>query len=298
MKKIIIASFLALGITSIAKAETYNTTDTIKHIKRADNVTVVKKDGKTVIRAIVPSDQGAGGEIYTYTIAEESTNAYAGLANINSESLLRLPFTRHNKRENVQFKPSRYITGLKYIYWGWNFNYNSKSGIRNCFETGIADVIGIEWSMSHKTTLGLGLGFGMTRATTADKQLFINDGDRLEIIATPTDADVNFARLDIWRFQLPLYWRQRLTHQFGFSLGAIVNFNTYATATNSYTIGRTRYKETIKRLNQRLLTVDLQATVGIVNGIGAYIKWSPMTAMEQIYGPSYRSFSIGVTLNF
>ncbi|MDE6153090.1 MAG: hypothetical protein K2G21_02960, partial [Muribaculaceae bacterium] len=235
---------------------------------------------------------------YTYEVTVDKNKRMDA-----DDFILKFPFMKSNEDEtescdNKPFKPRRDFTVMKYIYWGWSFNYDSKAGIKNSFELATADLIGIDWCTSRKPTLGLGLGFGFNRVTTADKMLFVKDGDALMVAPASSNTEVDFARWDTWRFQIPLMFSQKLAGDFGFGLATIVNFNTYSTATNRYKIDRTRYTETIKGLNQRLVTVDFMATVGIVNGIGAYVKWSPMTTMQQQYGPSFRNFSIGVNLNF
>lgn len=291
---------LALTATATAGAAPSTSVDTIRTITNAQSVTITRDDNRTTIRAIIPDEAGKPqGEVFTYTVTEESPAVDKAFSLLSEESLFRIPFAMKSKQDEAKrFKPSHYITALRYFYWGWNFNYDSKAGIRNAFEYGIADLIGVEWSTSRHTRLGLGLGFGSQRVTTADKQLFATDGGRLVTIAPPEGARVEYARMDICRFQLPLYWRQALAGKFGVSLTGIVNFNAYASATNCYYLERTRYKQTIHGLNQRLLSVDLMASAGIVDGIGVYAKWSPVTSMEPAYGPAFRTFTIGVNLNF
>lgn len=295
------ALLAACALTPAAGYATTAAPDTIKTITNAQSVSVTRDGNTTTIRVLVPADkENPKGDIFTYTVTEEPAEVTEALAEIKEESILRLPFTSTRRKSSYTqpFKPSRYITGLRYIYWGWDFNYDSKAGIKNSYEVGVADLIGAEWATSRHTRLGLGLGFGMQRVTTADRMLFSTESEKLTIIAPPEGAEVNYARWDNYRIQLPLYWRQRLAGPFGISLAAIVNFNTYSSATNCYRIGRTRYKQTIHGLNQRLLTVDLMASAGIVDGIGVYAKWSPVTSMQTAYGPSFRTFSIGINVNF
>lgn len=272
-------------------------TDTIKVIDNARSVSVTRTGDKTVVKVTrMPDEDDKFMDVYTYEVEVDKS----GKDNtFNPEDItFKLPFVKETSRQKDTFRRQRYLVGIKYFYWGWNFNYDHKDGTRNSFEVGVADLVGVDWRMSRKTTLGIGLGFGFNRVTTRDYRLFAKTGDALSIVNAPQDADVDFARLDSWRFHVPLMYTQRLCHDFGFAFATIVNFNTYSKASNRYTIGNTRYTETIKGLNQRLLTVDFMATVGIVDEIGAYIKWSPVTAMQAVNGPSYRNFSIGVNLCF
>lgn len=303
MRLITLSCVVAAIIPSIASAQT-TPADTVKMIPVAQNISVIRQDNKTTVTALISTDDGSGSfQKYTYEVNVDNSRNNTDFDTENF--LLKLPFI-NNDRDKVKatgndtgvHKTRRYVTGLKYVYWGWNFNYDNKAGIRNSFEAGIADIIGIDWCTSRKTTLGVGLGLGFNRVTSDNYMLFVRNGDAITLTQAPDNADVDFARWDTWRFQVPLMYSQKLSGNFGFALATIINFNTYSTATNRYTIDRTRYTETIKGLNQRLVTFDFMTTIGFINGIGFYAKWSPMTAMQYQYGPSFRNFSIGVNLNF
>lgn len=297
--KLITLSCIIAALTPIFAMAQTAPADTVKVIPNAERISVTMQDNKTVVTALMPTDDGTGSFYkYTYEVTVDKNKRIDA-----NDFILKFPFMKNNEPasdecDNKPFKTRRYFTGMKYVYWGWNFNYDNKAGIKNSFEIAAADLIGIDWCTSRKTTLGVGLGFGFNRVTTDDKMLFVKDMDALAVASAPDEAEVDFARWDTWRFQIPLMFSQKLAGDFGFGLATIVNFNTYSTATNRYKIDRTRYTETIKGLNQRLVTVDFMATLGFVNGIGAYVKWSPMTAMQNLYGPSFRNFSIGVNLNF
>ena len=297
MKQIILSCIVAATATATAPAQTTEV-DTVKIIPSAQSVSVTRQDNKTVVTALIPIYDNAGTfHKYTYEVNVDKTHTEN---EFNADEFrLKLPFIKGaNTEESEKFKPKRYITSMKYVYWGWNFNYDNKAGIKNSFELCFADIIGIDWRTSRYTTLGVGFGLGFNRVTSKDYMLFAKEGDAITLTHAPENAEVDFARLDSWKFQVPLMFSQKLAGDFGIAFATIVNFNTYSTATNRYKIGRTRYTETIKGLNQRLLTVDFMATIGFINTMGFYAKWSPMTAMEKQYGPSYRNFSIGVNLNF
>lgn len=301
MKTITLSCLIILMSQAYTSAQTAEN-DTVKVIPNVNSVSVIKEGNNTIIKAMIPTDDNTGSfDQYTYKVSiDNNTHDEAVDAD---DIMLKLPFiksksTEPTRQKNGKWKTQRYITGMKYVYWGWNFNYADKAGIKNCFELSAADFIGLDWRTSRKTTLGVGIGFGYNRVTTNDHMLFVKNGDVLGVAVAPEDAEVDYARWDMLRFQVPLMYSQKLSGNFGFALASIINFNTYSTATNRYKTGRTRYTETIKGINQRLLTVDLMATVGFVGSMGAYIKWSPMTAMQQKYGPSFRNFSIGVNFNF
>ncbi len=304
MKRMLLLVTAAIAASTLSAQTAKVESDTIKTISRAENIVITRTGNQTVIRAFETEEGKTGGMIYTYTVTEEPDSMYSRLRdidpdNVRPETIFRFPFaTNSNRHKEHKFKPSRFVTGLRYIYWGWNFNYDYKSGTGNCFEAGVADLIGIEWETSRFTRLGLGLGFGMQRVTAADHTLFATEGDAITTIPTPESAAQEYARLDNWRIQLPLYWRQRLAGRFGFSLAAILNFNTYSEAHNRFHLGNTTYTEQITGLRQRLVTCDVMATLGLVDALGVYVKWSPVTTFSSQYGPAYKTISVGINLNF
>lgn len=290
---------LIMAILATGTAAVHAQTDTVKVINNATYITVERIGDQTTVKAVIPdSGNSASFDLYTYQVNtnDNAADRYnPGLGNM----MLELPFMRQTTKSGTATKKAKpCITVLKYMYWGWNFNYDGKAGLKNSFELGIADFVGVDWHTSRKTTLGIGLGFGLNRITSRDNRLFVRTGDMLSMTDAPAGSVPDFARWDILRFQIPLMYSQKLGNSFGFALAPIINFNTYATATNRYTLDGIRYTEKIKGLNPRLLTVDLMATVGIVNGLGIYAKWSPMTSMQSAYGPTFRNFSIGANFNF
>ena len=306
MKKLMLIGVAALTAATAAAQSDTTPADTIKTITRAENIVITRSGNRTELRALETEEGKSGGTVYTYTVTEESDSTLKGLQQlelihegVNPGELFRAPFsTARPHSADRPFKPSRFITGLRYLYWGWNFNYGSKSGTKNCFEYSLADLIGVEWETSRFTRLGLGVGFGLQRVTTADHRLFATEGDCLTVAPLPEGIEHEYSRLDNWRIQLPLYWRQRIAGRFGLSLAAIVNFNVYSKADNRFRRGKTTYTETITGLNQRLLTCDLMATVGLVDAMGVYVKWSPVPTFGRPYGPSFRTISVGINLNF
>lgn len=290
---------LATASSAMVCAQESLSVDTIKVIENARNITISYSDSVTVLTIDSPVN---GGEFdrYTYKVSRISSTEKPDRLQSSDDMMFKLSFlNKHKSKTHNAKQPTRHcVTGLRYIYWGWNFNYNYKNGLKNSFEFACADLIGVDWLTSKYTTLGVGAGFGFNRVTTADKSLFCIDNDCLSTVAALEGADVDFARWDTWRIQVPLMFKQRLYKDFAIGLAAIVNFNIYSSATNRYTVGHTRYTDRITGLNQRLLTADAMLTIGFSDAIGVYGKWSPFTAMESVNGPSFRNFSIGVNINF
>ena len=189
---------------------------------------------------------------------------------------------------------------IKDIYWGWDFNYGEKGNIKNCFEVGVANVVGVAikpWKCGP--SFNIGLGFGMRRYLAKDGMRF----DRLDnnlMILTANGLDIDKSRVDSWTFHLPIMITQNIYKKLAVSAGAWLNFNTYVKGETQYWHSGqdVRYKEYYKGFNHRFFTVDLVAVVGLRNGIGFYGRWSPMSLFNDGRGPEFKTATMGVMLNF
>jgi len=279
--------------------------DTIKVIENAHQITITRNANTTCIEAWTSDADGGNIERYTYNVTMQDSTQNETF----TESIFAgLPFMSDKKRnrksatavKTAKWKPKQQIYAVRNIYWGWNFAYDGKTGLKNCFEVGVAEVIGASWKPWRRgPEFSVGIGFGMKRFRTADDLLFAKDGDRLTII--PADLDECHdakAHWDIWAFHLPLMLTQNITGDFAVAIGATVNFNTYSKAWSSYLADGVRHTTTFKGLQQRLLTIEPTAIIGFREAIAFYAKWNPMPVMQCGNGPRFKSWSMGVTLNF
>ncbi len=260
--------------------------DTVKVITDARRVVVTKEGGSTAVTVTMPSDNGDLDYVYVSNV--DSSSFSPGRWNLD------FPFSggSDDMRKVVP-------TVMRGMYWGWRFNYSDKGVVKNGFELGVSDVIGVEFRpWGPATRFRIGLGFGMLRYLAREGTVYSRQGDALAFTGAPEGCKVEHSRLDSWTFSVPFVFTQKVYKDLGFSLGATVNFNTYATASTKLTAGEQSSTVTHKGLNQRLLTVDFIATAGLVEGIGVYCRWSPVTAFQGAYGPAFRSVSVGLSLNF
>ena len=278
-------------------------TKTLKIVNYTDRVTVTQTGSDTKVQIIHNNDSGSFS-VYEYAVSE---TPQATPAKFDSDRLImELPFTKNRPQSQTDSTSTtlpawnkRVITGLKNAYWGWTFNYHGKAGIENSFEVGVAEVIAIElqpWRNGPK--FDIGAGFGMRRYIAGKDMIFNKVGDKLIAMPVDEDSHLDHSRWDVYTFHVPLMITQNLYKSFGISAGAIVNFNTYGEVSSQWEKDGVRFKETIKGLQQRLLTVDIIGIIGFTGWIGAYVRWSPMNVMQPYYGPNFKSWSIGATVNF
>ena len=191
------------------------------------------------------------------------------------------------------------FTPLKDIYWGWNFNYDEKNGIKNCFEVGVGEVLGLTFSpFKNGPSFNVGLGFGMRRYLVQKGLRFNRIENDLIIEPVAPGMDVDRSRVDSWSFHVPVMITQNIYKKLAISVGAWINFNTYVKGWTQYYADGIKYKEYYKGFNQRFCTVDLVGVIGLRNGIGFYGRWSPISLFKDGRGPEFKSASMGVMLNF
>ena len=305
MRTIIITAALLATVSAFAAEP--QLTDTIKVIDNASQIIVTRTGNTTKIEALVPNKEEALLDHYVYS-SSVSENESTAAEPISENIFAGFPFLndrvnrRHKNSESESERRSRRrgeVTALRNVYWGWNFAYDGKAGISNCFEVGVAEVIDVRWiPWQHGPELRVGLGFGMKRYTSGDNMMFAREGDRLTLVPAGTEVTGLKSRWDTWTIHVPFMLSQNISHNFGIAVGALVNFNTYSTARTSREINGTRYSEKFKRLQQRLLTSELIAIIGFREAIGFYVKWNPVPLMKECYGPEFRSWSMGVSLDF
>lgn len=270
--------------------------DTITVIENASVISVCTNGNSTTISATTTREDGSQ-EVYRYTT--EIDNSPEG----NPESSLNidLPFVgcKWCDNETRRNGTNMAVTGLKGIYWGWNFNYNDKSELKNCFEVGVMELIGVRWRKRYNgPEFNIGLGFGMRRYLGGKGTMFGRDGNELIFVTADEGVMVTRARMDIWTFHVPVTYTQPIGKSVRLVVGGLVNFNTYAKAWNRVEDGTLTYSQTLKGFEQRLLTADVVGAICIRNGVGVYARWSPVPAFCSDKGPSVKSWSLGACIGF
>ncbi len=159
------------------------------------------------------------------------------------------------------------------------------------------DLISLKYnSASRKHTLSVGFGFDWKNYRMTGKKRFMKDGTNIIIDNYPEGADINFSRLHLFSLTFPFTYEYFFTKNVSGYVGAILNFNTYASLKTRYHNAEgDRVKEFYKGLHQRKLTVDLTAGLRF-KWFGAYVKYNPCHVLNPDFGPAFTSLSTGVTL--
>jgi hypothetical protein len=111
----------------------------------------------------------------------------------------------------------------------------------------------------------------------------------------PEGADIQFSRLKVFSWTLPLLYTHKFSRKLSFKVGPMVNFNTHASLKTCYKLNGEKIKQTDNNIHQSRVTVDLLA-VFRVSAIGVYVKYSPFKVLNSDFGPDFSGLSTGLTL--
>lgn len=147
-----------------------------------------------------------------------------------------------------------------------------------------------------ETSLSMGVACSWRNYRMTGKSRFVKDeGSDMYIGAYPEGADIEFSRIKVFSWAVPVMLTHETKNNFRFSLGTIVNFNTHASLKTRYKLDGQKYKLTDNNIHQTPVTVDIQASVGY-KILGFYVKYSPCKVLDTAYGPDFTALSVGLVL--
>ena len=127
---------------------------------------------------------------------------------------------------------------------------------------------------------------------TGDTRFVKNESGNVELASYPEGAKPKFSRVKVFSLSGALLYSYSNKH-WGFSLGPVINFNTYASIKTRYSIDGGKYKDVDKHINQRKVTFDIMGILETPE-IDLYLKYSPNNVLKD--GVKFRSLTFGVAL--
>lgn len=295
MKKLFLTvSLIVAGFLFHAAAQTPEVPDTVKIIENANKVTVSRIGDTTTIK--VEKGNKVGNESFSYKVKVEEEDDTMP----DTDWEFEVPFgIGKDKRQRSGSKLRTSLICMGHGYFGQRFNYFNKGNIKNSYELGFREVIGLKWSRgAYSPAFSIGLGIGRQHYRAQDGFAFSKEGSNLMLLPVPDGCNLESTSLDVLNFQVPLMFTLPIGQDLKFKLGGVACFNTYARAESVVSVGKDRYKTQYKGLQQRLFTGELTCGIGVWDILGVYVSWSPMTLFQAPYGPQLKSWSIGGVINF
>lgn len=288
-----IALLMALMLT-LGEAKSQEPADTVAAFKNVTDVLVTRSGDTTRVTANVTGNDGEKIPFeYEVSVVENDT---VGEIELADEWGLSLPFYTSEQKGNSG-KVKRSIVGFEHVFGGWRFNYHDKGHVKNCYEVGCKELIGMAWSRGSKknSTFSIGMGFSVQRYLAQDGFAYCKEGDRIALAPIGDGQKVKSSSMNVWALNVPMLYKQRFARNMYFCIGAIANLNFDANAQTEILEGKMKQKVKFKGLQQNLFTADVFASLGF-DVIGVYVAWSPMNLFKKAYGPELRAWSIGVDL--
>lgn len=295
-KKYHIGLFLAINAILSIPGFSQAPADTIGIIKEARNLTITKSDEKTKIYAEYVGEDGKESFFYyaiDHIIHEEECDDSDTGWNIS------LPYymtEAENGCKNNGSGIKRYLIGADHIYAGWRFNYYDKGKIKNSFETGIRNLVGIGWQRKDKGPLfSVGVGFGIRRFNSKEGYAYNKKNDRLTLDPFSLEGEKRSSYLDLYTVHIPFIMRQRVGRYFAFTAGVSLNLNVYASASTLGEFNSISERIDYIGLQQRFVTTDIFASINLF-GVGVYASWNPIGMFQSSFGPMVKGWSIGIDI--
>ena len=148
---------------------------------------------------------------------------------------------------------------------------------------------------SFNLSIGIGLNWKNYRMT--DRNRFIPEGDDILIGPYPEGAAIEFSRLKVFSWMVPMLMSYEFNDWVELRLGPVVNINTKATLKTRYSLNGDGKKETHDLQHYNRLTVDLMGAV-CIKRLAYYVKYSPCEVLDIDYAPSFKGISSGLILGF
>lgn len=164
-------------------------------------------------------------------------------------------------------------------------------------------IIGIRYYpglRNHFVSLGWHVGYSSTQRVKGSQRFSMKDGN---IVLTDYPAGVSNIgeTTDIWRlrYSVPLQY----TFVFGKTLswrasaGIETHFNIWNYTRSHYTLNGTHVVETIDNIKPNLVSMDLMTSFSY-RGFGLRFRYSPLPAFTAPNGPAFRTWSIGLLVEY
>ena len=281
--KQLIAILIIIG--SIAAARGAENTDSIIRFTNPDSVVVTTTDNSISVK--INGDRYGQKYQYDYSSQIEEDN---DIWEIN------LPFSNS---ENGRSKGKNYfsIDWFDNFYVGATFPLNGAAGINCGWEIGVDNIAAVRWNISRSgTKLSLGFGMGYRSANFGDEHVLAQADKVIYLTPIGSGIEKGSSRLHLFRLHVPLMLTQKVYKDKCVRVGAVLNLNTYLSATTKTQGGGVTSKASFHSLKQRFVTPDIFGSFNFFDGLGFYLRWSPMSVFEKGWGPDLDYLSIGLNI--
>lgn len=300
MKRIcfIISGFLAFG----AVANDAVTADSVK----IDTVQVIEGAHRLVLtenaQGVTLSVTGKGDNPdYSYTYRSRfSPDATVKTYQESNNWSLTMPFSRRGKTNESYPKNDIIIGGLGFggvSAPGGPGNMDINKG--KSWEIMMLYVLAYQRKFTPNDFLRVGIGVDWKNYRLDDNLRYYKAEDGTMTIGTYGEAvSKQSSRIKTFAWTVPVTYKRNLYRSLWLSVGAVLNFNTYASVKTKYRIGDVKYEYFDDNIRQNVVTCDMLASVSYAGIFGIYVKYTPCDVLKSSTGLEFKSLSAGVVFGF
>lgn len=144
----------------------------------------------------------------------------------------------------------------------------------------------------HVFSYGIGLDWRNYRMT--DEQRFVKRDGQVVIENYPEGAAPKFSRIKVFSITIPIRYHYSDGKHLGFSVGPVINLNTYSSIKTHYRQDGKKHKDVDKNLKINPFTVDFMATINLPHSPDIYFKYCPFNLIKDGHGPKFKTLSFGL----
>ena len=260
-------------------------------VEKPNKVTIITTDSLQHI--LVEGEKDDPNYAYSNTLQIVDSN-YVGSSSINKGDFT-IGFGRPRLfQPNTSGKPSSYELNIH-----WCMGFSNGPGMPKPADLSMGNSAELwfffdyewrPWRNNH--IFSFGLGFDWRNYRMEGQYIFKKDQEDMNIIERlPEGTSPKFSRIKVYSLNFPIRYQYQ-ARNFGFSLGPILNFNTYASIKTKYKLDGNKTKEMAKNIHPTPITVDFMGTISTPI-MDFYVKYSPCNVLQSDYGLKFKSLSIG-----
>lgn len=165
------------------------------------------------------------------------------------------------------------------------------------FEISWLSCININYSFSRSDfSLGFGFDWRNYKATIDGRWLIPSQDGGIQWGTAPKGVRVRSTRLKVFSLQVPFLYEWKVPKSLlSFKAGPIACFNTYASIKGFYEdFDGNQVEFFTKDFSPRRFTVDFFGSLSYGNGIGIYVRYSPMKVLNDSSPLNFHPFTLGI----
>lgn len=284
-------SFLAATSLYAAQQDSLTVTNTVQ-IEKPDRVTLTQSDNQLTID--IEGEEGNPDFQYTREVNVSSSEPVVTKER-SSNWDFNIPFRKQKKyirRRYNEFVIKDFKLGLSKVT---NAPKNLNANMASSWEITTPSLGWAYYPWYSKTSFSIGIACSWRNYRMTGKNRFIKEGSEITLGKYPEGADIEFSRIKVFSWSIPLMFSYESSNKLGFSLGTIVNLNTHASLKTRYKLDGEKIKLTDNNIHQTPVTIDFQASISC-KSVGIYVKYSPCNILDTSYGPKFSALSAGIIL--